>query len=559
MVNKIVNFLSRSAGGLHEAAFLLGISALASQVLGLVRDRLLAANFGAGVELDIYYSAFRLPDLLYVSLGSLLSITVMVPFIVNRLSRDDKAGARAFINSLFTIFCVGMIIISVVLFFLIPVISPKLFAGFNLEQQAELILLTRILLLSPFFLGLSNLFAAVTQSVDRFLVYALSPILYNLGIIAGILILYPILGLPGLAIGVVSGAVLHFAIQWPVVHGVGLQPKFIWPIKDWPEVKSVLLISVPRTITLAAHQLAILALVAQASLMAIGSIAIFNFAWNLQSVPLAIVGVSYSVAAFPVLSRLMAAGDKSLFLDQIALAARHIIFWSLPATVLFIVLRAQIVRVILGAGTFGWSETRLVAAALAIFSVSVVAQSLILLFVRAYYAAGKTTVPLIINSLSSIFVIALSFIIARVLITTPILRFFLESLVRVEDLPGTEVLALPLAFSTGLIINLIVIWLVFKHSFGTLGANLNRSFVQVFSASVFGGFTAYQFLAILGRALDLDTFTGIFLQGLIAGLVGIAAIIALLFVLGNREIRDLVLASKRFLPVSPVATEPEEL
>ncbi len=100
---------------------------------------------------------------------------------------------------------------------------------------------------------------------------------------------------------------------------------------------------------------------------------------------------------------------------------------------------------------------------------------------------------------------------------------------------------------------------MFKQDFGTLGANLNRSFIQVFSASVFGGFTAYQFLAILGRALDLDTFTGIFLQGLIAGLVGIAAIIALLFVLGNREIRDLVLASKRFLPVSPVATEPEEL
>ena len=221
MVKKLVSLLNLETGGLHEAALLLGLSALGSQILGLVRDRLLAANFGAGAELDLYYSAFRLPDLLYVSLASLISVTVVVPFIVGRLERGERPAVKKFLDSLFTVFCFGMIAVSAILFFLIPYLSSVLFPGFEAPAQTELILLTRILLISPFFLGLSNLLAAVTQSAGRFLVYATSPILYNLGIIIGILIFYPLFGLPGLALGVVVGAFLHLAVQcfWSRCHG----------------------------------------------------------------------------------------------------------------------------------------------------------------------------------------------------------------------------------------------------------------------------------------------------------------------------------------------------
>src|SRR3972149_427019 len=110
----------------------------------------------------------------------------------------------------------------------------------------------------------------------------------------------------------------------------------------------------------------------------------------MQSVPLAIVGVSYSTALFPTISRLFSEGNRQKFVSEMIIAARHIVFWSIPITVLFIILRAQIVRTILGAGEFSWSNTRLAAAALAIFSISVLAQSLSLLFVRAYYASGRT-------------------------------------------------------------------------------------------------------------------------------------------------------------------------
>ena len=116
----------------------------------------------------------------------------------------------------------------------------------------------------------------------------------------------------------------------------------------------------------------------------------------MQSVPLAIVGASYSLAAFPTLAGLWTKGDTRTFVSTLSTAMRHIFFWSVPALVLFVVLRAQIVRTVLGSGAFDWSDTRLTAASLALFAVSVVAQSAILLLTRAYYAAGKTRAPLFI-------------------------------------------------------------------------------------------------------------------------------------------------------------------
>ena len=134
-----------------------------------------------------------------------------------------------------------------------------------------------------------------------------------------------------------------------------------------------------------------------ASTLEEGSVSIFNFSYNLQSVPIVIIGVSYSVAAFPSLIKFFSSGNREGFISQIGDAARVIIFWSLPITFLFIVLRAQIVRVLLGSGAFSWSDTRLTAAMLAIFAVSLIAQNLLPLLIRGYYAAGNTRRPLLVN------------------------------------------------------------------------------------------------------------------------------------------------------------------
>ncbi len=535
MVKRFLQLFDREISGLHEAAYLLGCFALLSQLLGFLRDRLLAAEFGAGAALDVYYAAFRVPDFIFIISASAVSLSVLIPFL-SRKMEEGKEEARAFLDSVFSSFFIGIIAVSVGAFFAAQFLTQFLFPGFDSGARVDAALLMRIMLLQPIFLGLSNLFASVTQLSRRFLVYAVSPLLYNAGIIAGVLFFYPAVGAPGLAWGVVLGALLHFLIQIPVIARQGFLPRFTVRLR-FPELRAVLALSLPRTLALSSQNIAVLVLTSLGSLFGAGSIAVFNFAWNLQSVPLAIVGASYSLAAFPTLAGLWSAGAREKFLGTVSASVRHILFWSLPAFVLLVVLRAQIVRTVLGAGAFGWADTRLTAAALAFFAVSVTAQSLVLLFTRAYYAAGKTKVPLFVSIAGAACTVAVSFLLAKAFVAAPLLRYFLESLLRVSDIAGASVLVLPLSYSLGVSGSAVAFWFLYERQFARLPAAL-RSFWQSFAASVIMGFAAYLLLNILDDVFNLQTALGIFSQGLFSGLGGIAAGTAVLYSLGNEEIRE---------------------
>ncbi|MBI2097445.1 MAG: hypothetical protein HYT46_00710 [Candidatus Vogelbacteria bacterium] len=562
MVRRFLNLFQRELNGLHEAALLLGISAVLSQILALIRDRLLAASFGAGPELDIYYAAFRLPDLLYVAIGSFVSVTVVLPFLMGHLERGDRQAAEALFLELLRKFLAWMGVLIAAGYLFLPGLVGVMAPGFSPAARAALLPLARILLLSPLLLGLSNLVANLTQSSRQFFLYALSPIFYNLGIIAGIMFFYPRFGLNGLAWGVVLGALGHLLVQWPAVVR-GPVSWFGWRrrSRSGGESRQILRLAWPRTLTLSAHQLAILVLVALASHLAAGSIAVFNFAYNLQAVLLSVIGVSYAVAAFPTLVRLFSNGERAQFIDQMAVTVRHIIFWSLPALALFIVLRAQIVRVILGAGKFDWADTRLTAAALAIFLVSTAAQGLILVFVRGYYACGRTRKPLLVNVFSSILIVGLAFGLLRFLALYPSLGLFLGRFLRVADVAGAELLALPLAFTIGMLVNLLIFWLFFHRDFGSWPALVYRSIRQSAVAALGAAAAAYLLLQILAPVFDQSTFWGIFLQGLIAGLGGILTAVFILRRLGNEEAAAISrsLGRRFWRRLSPILPEAEEL
>jgi len=557
MVSRLTRFLQKEFIGLHQAAFLLASATLLSQLLGLLRDRLLASAFGAGSNLDVYYAAFRIPDLIYVSVASFVSATVLIPLIIQKMD-DEKAELNRFLNSVISAFLLAMVVITGLLFIFMPWLVWLVAPGFDDEATKTLILLSRMMLLSPLLLGLSNLLGSVVQAYRQFFAFALSPLFYNLGIIVGILWLYPLLGMPGLALGVALGAVCHLAIQLPPVWKTGLKPKLAKI--NWREVWQVVSISLPRTLTLSANQLALVALVAMASLLSKGSISVFNFAFNLQSVPLAIVGVSYSVAAFPVLAGYFSSGKIKDFVSHIVSASRHIIFWALPATIFFIVLRAQIVRVILGSGRFDWSATRLTAACLALFVISVGAQSLVLLLVRGYYAAGRTKIPLVLNITSSILVIVLAFGLREAFDSWLFFRYFIEGLLRVSDVAGSEVLVLPLAFSLGMIFNLVALAIFFERHFGEWLAGVSNTFFQSFAGSILGGTVAYVVLDRLGHYWGLNYFWSILGQGAIAGLAGILVWLAILILLKSEELVEL---SKSLLAktwkAKPIAPEAEGL
>jgi len=557
MVKKWITAIGREIRGLHEAAYLLASFAVLSQLLALVRDKLLAYTFGAGQALDIYYASFRIPDLIFVSIGSLVSASVLLPFFIERFDQGHEEG-RKFSDSIFTVFFAFMAVTSAVAYFLVPMVIPLLLPGFASDPHLnDLILSTRIMLFSPFFLGLSNLFSSITQMSHRFLVYAASPLFYNLGIILGLVVLYPLLGIPGLAIGVAIGAFLHMAIQIPFILKTKLMPRIV-QVVGWKRIRRVIALSVPRTITMSASQLATFFLTALASLMSKGSIAVFNLSFNLQSVPLTVIGASYSAAVFPSLSKLYVTGNREEFLGKMIAAARHIIFWSTPVMVLFIVLRAQIVRTVLGAGQFDWSDTRLTAASLALFMISVIGQSLIVLFVRAFYAEGKTTRPLLINLFSSGVIVLSGYVLTKAYYTYPVFQFFIEDLLKVSGQPGTSVLVLALAYSIGIILNTILHWIMFERSYRGFSAPVLSTLFHSFSASVIMGYAAFLSLRIFAQIFPLTKVWGVFLQGFFAGIFGLCIGIFVLALLQNKELQEVWNTLHRKIwkaPVPPAEVE----
>lgn len=537
MVKKFLDFINSEISGLHQAAYLLGFFAICSQILALFRDRILASHFGAGNTLDLYYSAFRIPDILFVTVASIVSVSVLIPFLIERFEKGESE-AKEFIDTVFSFFFCFMLVIGVLAYVTAPFFMAKLFPKFaGTDSFPDLVRLTRILLLSPAFLGFSNLLASITQMNRRFFIYAVSPVLYNIGIIIGIIFLYPKFGLSGLGYGVAIGAFFHFAIQIPYIFSQGMFPKFSFPIK-LSFIKKIVYTSLPRTITVSSNELAELFLISFASFFVSGSVSVFNFSFNLQAVPFSIIGVSYSLAAFPTLTRLFSNGEKGEFVEQMINSARHIVFWSVPISVLFVVLRAQIVRTILGAGRFNWDDTRLTAAALALFTLSLIAQNLVALFVRSYYSQGKTKTPLVMNVFSALLIILGSYYLVQIFQTNFFFRNFMESILKVSDIPGTAVLMLPLGFSIGVMVNLIIHWIGFGRHFPTFSKPVLRTLFEISGASVIMGFVTYQFLDIFGNIFNLNTLSGIFFQGFISGIIGIATAVLVLILLNSRELAE---------------------
>lgn len=557
MVKRWFTFLGQEIRGLHEAAYLLASFAFLSLILALIRDKLLAYSFGAGSALDIYYAAFRVPDLIFTTIGSLVSASILLPYFIERFESSKEKG-KNFFDGIFTIFFVGMILVSALVFIIAPYIIPWIIPGFAKSPALpELILSMRIMLLSPFFLGLSNLFSSLTQMRYRFLVYAFSPVFYNAGIIAGVIFGYPVFGIAGLAVGVAVGAFLHMGIQIPFMIHERLLPVFTLDIK-WLDIKKILLTTFPRTITLSANQLSSFVLVSIASLMTSGSISIYNFAFNLQSVPMTLIGASYSSAVFPTLSKLIFKGKITEFKEKMIASASHIIFWSMPLTVLFVVLRAQIVRTVLGAGKFDWADTRLTAAMLAIFAFSTIGQSLIVLFVRAFYAEGKTARPLFINIISASITIFSGFTLYKAFYAFPVFSFFIEDLLKVNGQVGTSVLVLGLAFSIGTLVNTVLHWWTYEKNYPGFSKPVLSTLFHSFAASIIMGYVAFLSLRVFSLVFPLTKVWGLFLQGLCAGLTGIVVLVIVLKLLNNKELADVISTLHKKIwktPVPPAEVE----
>lgn len=556
MVRRVIQIVYKEIRGLHQAAYVLALFTFGSQILALIRDRLLAGEFGAGAELDLYYAAFRIPDLLYVLFASTLSVYVLIPFVAERMRGGGSERARALLSQIFTLFILFYVVLALALAVFAPYIVPLVFPGLAAQSEA-LTLLIRILLLQPLLLGLSSLFGVVTQLGHRFVLYALSPVIYNLGIIFGLLALYPFLGIPGLVLGVVIGAIGHLCIQLPFILKSSIRPRISFAF-EWHAIREVLTVSIPRALTLSLHQFVLLGLVGFATIMAEGSVSVFQFAFNLQSVPLAIIGVSYSVAAFPLLAQLHADGKMHAFADHILTALRHIIFWSVPVIALIVVIRAQIVRVVLGTGAFDWDDTRLTAAVLALFALSLVAQAVNLLFIRALYAVGNTRLPFYITLFSSIGVILTSLVLYILFVTQEAFRNTLEQLLRLEGVAGTEVVVLALGYTLVLLVHSTVLIVLSQKVLHFNARHIVGHLARALFAGLLGGIVAYATLNLFVEGLRTETLVGIFIQGTLAGGAGILAAIAGYALVRSSELAEVYRAFHRKIFSTEVVAPQDE-
>lgn len=526
----------------HQAAFTLALAGVVAKILALLRDRMLAATFGAGVTLDVYYAAFRVPDFIYTLSLFIAASTALIPIMIER-EAVGREETKKFISVVTSWFVVAMIIIGAISYLAMPLVTKIVTPGFNADNQTTVRILSQILLLQAVLLGLSSIASTIIQGFKKFIIYSLSPIVYNFGIIAGILFLYPRWGLIGITIGVVAGATLHLLVQLPSTVALGLFPKFSLAIT--PAIKRAVFLSLPRTLGLSFNQFVAMAVTAIASTLSAGSITVFNLADNLQGVPLTIIGVSYSIAAFPFLASIAAKENVKEFLVYFSSAFRHIVFWSLPATALIIVLRAHIVRVVLGAGNFGWADTRLTAAALALFTVSLLAQGLTTLYIRAFYAAGETKMPLLINGMGAVLTVILSLVLVQLYLSSETFRLSTAAILRVSDIKNSAILMLPLAFSIGSLTTLFLLAYGFRKNWGPLGdKKFLYSMLQISGASLAAGIAAFGILRVFDDIFNLETFTGIFAHGALSGIVGIIASALFLIFIKNRELLEIQNALK---------------
>lgn len=555
MVKKLLSVFNREIAGIHQAALLLGLASIAAKILAILRDRLLAGYFGAGQTLDIYFAAFRIPDFLYTASLFLVAGAAVMPLFMQK-ERIGPNPAHNFISELITVFALTMILLAGLAFLFMPFLARLVAPGFSENNFSQMVALSRILLLSPILLGLSALISSVIQAHRRFFIYAISPILYNAGIIFGILVFYPIFGFSGLVWGVVLGASAHLLIQLPSLHSLGYWPKLTLSV-NFRDILNVFYLSLPRSIGLEINQIILIVITAMASAIGAGSISVFQLSYNLYSIPLGVFGLSYSLAAFPALTRCFVDGKTDEFALNVISSIRHIIFWSLPSAILFIVLRAHIVRVILGAGVFGWTDTRLTAAALGIFSIAIVAQSVSILLVRAFYAAGRVAFPLLVDVFTAVIIIGLSFGMLELFEFSHSFQLFFNGLLRIEDLSQTSVLALVFAFSLGSVIDVILLWLGFVRIFRFSDGKLRQSAVKNILAGAALGAATYGLLRLTGGWFDLKTFFGVFFQGFLAGIGGIAAAAAVHWFLRNEELFEILDAFRRKFWSKPViASEP---
>jgi len=523
MIAKLLNFKTKT---ITFAAIVLASSALLSRCLGMLRDNLLA-NLLSKSQTDIYFSAFRIPNFVY---GILISGGIIAAFlpVFSAEFKKSKEHAWELTNNVLTFFLIALIVVSFILAIFTPQLIDLLVPGFNAFQKSQTIVLTRIMFLSPILLGVSSIFSGILQYSNLFFAYSLTPIFYNIGIIFGIVVFLPLCNfdLKALAYGIILGAFLHLSVQIIPCIKSGFHPRFSFNFRHLG-LQKIFRLMIPRTIGAGAFHLNLIVITSIASTLSPGSISIFNFSNNLQGLPIGLIGISFATAAFPVFSRHFIQEQKEEFSKKFFLIFSQVLFLIIPLSFFIFLLRAQIVRLVLGTaivgdGLFGWWQTRLTAACLGIFCIALFANCLIPLLTRTFYSLHNTKTPVKIAVFSVILNIVLCYSFINILESSSFIQERMINFLKLRGIQDISIIGLPLALSISSLIQFVLLLTFLKKKIKILDfKKIYKSVLKILIATFFMGVVVYIGLQVSSMLLPMDKVLGILLQIFMATILGI--------------------------------------
>jgi putative peptidoglycan lipid II flippase len=382
-----------TARTLARAGILVTGAYLASRVLGWIRLVVISSQFGANGDLDAYFAAFRIPDLIFqlVAAGALSS--ALIPVLAHLIADDEEARAWRVVTTVINLVLVALLGISVVVALAAPLLMPLITPGFDSAQLELTVRLSRIMLLSPTLLAFGAVVTSVLNARHRFAASVAAPLLYNLLIIIAAVTLTPIFGVEGLAIGVVLGSLAHLAVQLPSMLRLrGFRYDFGIDLRD-PAAREVLLLMAPQAIGLGAAQLTLIVHTTLASGLGTGAIVAYNVAYTVMLIPLGVIGVPLGVVLLPSMARALASGEARHFGQLVGRSLRMLLYVMFFLTAMTAVLRRGVVTLLFDYGNFDARAIDLTANTLLFFALGLAANAAIVVLARAFYAGKDTRTP----------------------------------------------------------------------------------------------------------------------------------------------------------------------
>ena len=403
-------FLARSDGkrnvglgmsAVAGAASIVALGFVFSRLLGLLRSVVIADAFGTEPDLAAYWVAFRLPDLVFQLLAGATLSAAFIPTFSRVVLRQGEVAGWRLASSVLNLVAIATVVATVLAFvaapWLVPLLAPGLgeATGREAELQAMAVELTRLMLISPLFFGISGMLMGILNARQHFVAPAFAPVVYNLGIIFGALFLAGPFGIHGLAWGVVLGSAGHLVVQLPALRSVGM----VWrPSLDLGSeaVRDVLRLMGPRVVGLAAAQVNLLVIVFFASFVSDEAISAVNYAFLMMMLPVGVIGMAISTAVFPSLAAHAAAHESAQLRTSVSNALRVILFLSIPASVGLAILARPAIQILLERGEFDATSTDMVVDALVFYAAGIAAMGGVEILSRGFYALSDTRTPVTI-------------------------------------------------------------------------------------------------------------------------------------------------------------------